>query len=107
VSTFRRDVVITLEGEPYKCQTRAVDHTAAEVLTVAKGEAPDRNQISHGFRVAFQTFRRTHPDHELAGSYGRFLDALDEVEGLAELEPGAGELEPDPLDPTRPAVSDG
>jgi hypothetical protein len=99
-------VVIILEGEPYKCQTKAVDHTAAEVLTVAKGEAPDKNQISHGFRVAFQTFRRTNPEHELAGSYGRFLDALDDVEGL-EPEAGAGELEPDPLDPTRPAVSDG
>jgi hypothetical protein len=106
VSTFKRDVVIILEGEPYKCQTKAVDHTAAEVLTVAKGEAPDRNQISHGFRVAFQTFRRTHPEHELAGSYGRFLDALDDVEGL-EPEAEAGELEPDPLDPTRPAVTDG
>lgn len=107
MSTFRRDVVITLEGEPYKCQTRAVDHTAAEVLTVARGEAPDRNQISHGFRVAFQTFRRTHPEHEYAASFGRFLDALDDVEGLEPEDAGGEALEPDPLDPTRPAVSDG
>jgi hypothetical protein len=99
-------VVIILEGEPYKCQTRAVDHTAAEVLTVAKGESPEKNAIGHGFRVAFQTFRRTWPEHELAGSYGRFLDALDEVDGL-EAEAGAGELEPDPLDPIPPAVTDG
>jgi hypothetical protein len=107
VSTFRRDVTVTLDGEPFKCQTRAADQMAAEVMIVkAEGASPQDRPISMGFRVSYQAFKRCHPDHELAGSFTRWLDVLDEIEGLEELDGGAGDDEaPGMLDPTLEVAS--
>jgi hypothetical protein len=103
-------MTITLDAVPYKVQTRASDHTAAEVMTTkADGGTIESRPVSHGFRIAFATFRRCYPDHDLARSFPRFLEVLDEIEGLDDAVPTDeyGEaLEPAPLDPTPPADGD-
>jgi|SRR6516162_3733289 hypothetical protein len=104
MSTFRQDMEVVLDGEVFKCQTRAVDHTAAEVLTAKDGGTIETRPVSHGFRIAFAAFRRCHPENDLSRSFGRFLEVLDEIrqEGAPTDDEGV-ELEPDALDPTHMA----
>jgi hypothetical protein len=90
---------IVLDGEVFKCRTKAVDHTTAEVMSAKDGGTIETRPVAHGFRVAYATFRRCHPEHDLAHSFPRFLDALDEMRSLEE----GTEDEPDPLDPTHQA----
>lgn len=101
MSTFRQDVEITLDGEVFKCQTRAVDYTNAERQLVRAGGKVDTDQLSLRFRIAYTVFRRCYPDHPAARSYDVFLDILDDLKD----EPDADEG--DPMDPTHPAGSDG
>jgi hypothetical protein len=67
------------------------------------GASLEKTPITAGFRVAFATFRRCHPDHEAAASYSRFLDQLDDIQ---DNEPTDTEG-PGMLDPTQPADTDG
>lgn len=101
MSTFRQEMTIVLDSEPYKCQSRAMDHTAAEIMTAKEGGTIETRPVAHGFRVAFAVFRRCYPDSEYAQSFARFLEVLDEVE-----DSDAGPEEPAPLDPTPPAGGD-
>jgi hypothetical protein len=108
MSTFRRDVTITLDGTPYKVQTRAGDQMSAEVMMVkSDGATPDQRPVAMGFRVSYQAFRRCYPDHELAGSFTRWLDVLDDLEGIGEdgTDAGADDETPGMLDPTLEVAS--
>jgi len=92
---------ITVDGEMFKCQSRAVDFTNAERQLVHDGGKVDTDAMSLRFRIAYCVFRRNYPDHPAARAYGLFLDVLDDIqeEALRDAEAGS------PLDPTRPADS--
>jgi hypothetical protein len=92
---------IVLDGESFKCRTKAVDHTTAEVMSAKDGGTMETRPAAHGFRVAYAVFRRCNPESDYAHSFARFMDALDEMRDLE-----AGPDEPDPLDPTHPADGD-
>jgi hypothetical protein len=102
VSTFRQEIQVTLDGEVFKCMTRALDFTNAERQLVRDGGQVDKDQMALRFRIAYVVFRRTHPDQSYASAYGVFLDALDDIheEGMNDDDEG------DPMDPT-PEVGSG
>jgi hypothetical protein len=102
VSTFRQDVEITLDGEVFKCRSKAVDFTNAETQLAATGITNvSEHPMALRFRWAYCVFRRSHPEHPAAEAFGRFVEALDDLREEALLE-GAS-----PLDPTHAADSDG
>lgn len=104
MSTFRRDMTIVLDGEPFKVTTSAQDNINAEVMLSKMKEAgplTERTQAV-GILVAFCAFRRTFPDHELAQGFTRFRDVLDEMEDPELTEKDAdGDPLAGALDPTR------
>lgn len=109
MSTFRREMTVVLDGEPFKVRTSAQDNINAEVMLSKMQEAgplTERTQAM-GILVAFCGFRRTYPDHELAQGFARFRDVLDEMQD-AELEDTDAEGDPlaGTLDPTRTADGD-
>jgi hypothetical protein len=99
VSTFRQEIQVTLDGELFKCQSKAIDFTNAEQQLAHDGGKVEANQIMLRFRIAYCVFRRNHPDHPAARAFGIFLDDLDDIKEEAQLE-GAG------VDPTPLAVGD-
>jgi hypothetical protein len=101
MSTFRQEMVIVLDGQDFKVTTCANDHMAAEIMTAKTGATIETNPISHGFRIAFQAFKRTYPDDPLAVGFGTFSAVLDEIASADQ-----GEDTPAALDPTHPAASD-
>jgi hypothetical protein len=95
VSSFRREIVVTVDGVDYKCQTKAIDYTNAEVSLARDGGTVEKNAMALRFRIAFAVFRRCHPDEPTARSFPVFLDVLDDIDETPDdLEDG------DPLDPT-------
>jgi hypothetical protein len=102
VSTFRQEIWVTLDGEVVKCQSKAIDITNAEQAFARDGGQIEKNPTMFRFRIAYTVLKRTHPEHPAAGSYGVFLDMLDEIEEEALRDADEG----DPLDPTRAAGSD-
>jgi hypothetical protein len=105
MSSFRNEMEIVLDGEPYKARSRAIDFTNAEIQVSKEGGPGVMEQpMALRFRVAFLAFRRSYPDHDLARSYGRFMDALDDITDEAERDAADGV---DALDPIQPVDSDG
>jgi hypothetical protein len=96
MSTFRKELEIVLDGEPFKVRTNGSDQLRGELEL---GESPAARPAAMGMRVAFVAFRRTYPDHPAAKAFGTFVDVLDDIN---DLDPG-----PDDLDPTRPADTAG
>jgi hypothetical protein len=97
-------MTIVLDGDEYPCISKAVDHTAAEVVLARDGGSMEKTPVTAGFRVAFATFRRNYPDAELAGSFSRFLEALEDIRD--DESDDAGDEAPGMLDPIRPVDSD-
>jgi hypothetical protein len=95
VSTFRKDIEVTLDGEVFKCQTRAIDYTNAERQLVHDGGKVAEADIALRFRIAYCVFRRDYPEHPAAKAYGVFLDVLDDINETPD-----DADEGDPLDPT-------
>lgn len=102
MSTFRADIEVVLDGEVFKCRTKAVDYTNAERALVRDGGKVDADQMALRFRIAYSVFKRCEPEHPAARAYGVFLDVLDEIVE----EPNRRDEEGDPLDPTHPAGLD-
>ena len=96
MSTFRKELEVMLDGEPFKVRTNGSDQLRAELEL---GESPATRPAAMGMRVAFVAFRRTYPDHPAARAFGSFVDVLDDI---SDLDP-----QPDALDPTRPADTAG
>jgi hypothetical protein len=100
VSTFRRQMLVTLDGEPFKVTTMAKDHLRAEEsigrekLDIAT--APMHLQI----RVAFYAFGRCYPEHRLARNWNGFVEAFDDIDDLEEESQGSV------MDPTQPEESE-
>jgi hypothetical protein len=105
VSTFQQEMEVTLDGEVFKCRTKAVDFTNAERQLVREGGEVTKDQMQLRFRIAHCAFRRNYPDHP-AKSFAVFLDTLDDLKEESMLE-GEGDGDGDPLDPTPGAESDG
>jgi hypothetical protein len=103
MSSYRRNLEIVLDGEPFKAKTRGDDMAHAERMaardgfTIGTGAA-----IAVQQRAAFLAFRRAYPDHPLGKRFGEWIEVLDDLTDLDELE-----AEADPLDPIPPADSDG
>lgn len=94
MSTFRRAMEITLDGERYKVTTMSKDHLRAEEA-IGRDKldittAPMHLQI----RVAFYSFGRCHPEHPLARNWNGFVEAFDDIDDLEE-------REGNPMDPTQ------
>jgi hypothetical protein len=100
VSTFRQNMVITVDGEDFKCQSKAIDFTNAEQQLARDGGTVEKNAMALRFRIAYCVFRRCHPDEPAARAFNLFLEVLDDIQEEAQLE-GVS-----PLDPTPSADSD-
>ena len=80
MSTFRKEIIVTVDGEPLKCETRAVDYTNAERQLAADGGSVDKHAMALRFRIAYVVARRCYPGHPHLGAYGTFIDLLDDIE---------------------------
>lgn len=103
MSTFQQEVEVTLDGEVFKCTSKAIDFVNAERALVRDGGDVTKDQMALRFRIAYTVFKRNHPDQPGARAYGVFLDMLDDIrEESMQDDTDEG----DPLDPT-PAVGSG
>ena len=106
MSTFQQDVEVTLDGEVFKCRSKAIDFTNAERQLVRDGGNVEKDQMALRFRIAYCVFRRHYPEHPAARAYGVFIDVLDDIREEA-LQGGDDDDEGgDPMDPT-PEVGSG
>jgi hypothetical protein len=99
VSTFQQEIEVVLDGEVFKCRTKAIDWTNAERQLVRDGGEVAKDTMALRFRLAYVTFKRCHPGESYASAFGVFLDALDDIVDEAQAEDG------DPMDPTPLAES--
>ena len=98
MSTFRQLIEVTLDGDVFKCQSRALDFANAERALVRDGGEVGKDQIALRFRIAYTVFRRAYPDHPGASSYGVFVDVLDDIREEAMRDDDDEGV--DPMDPT-------
>jgi hypothetical protein len=96
VSTFRQEMLITVDGVPYKCLSKAVDFTNAESALARDGGTVEKNAMALRFRIAYAVFRRNHPDNDAAHAFGTFLELLDDIQEEQNLEDGGSPLDPTP-----------
>ena len=101
MSTFRQDMTVTLDGEPYKVQTCAADNMDAEIAVAKGGGTIESRQFTMAVRIAFSAFKRTYPDHPLSASFSGFHRVLDDID-----RPESEHGEPDLMDPTQLAAGD-
>jgi hypothetical protein len=106
VSTFQQDIEVTLDGEVFKCRSKAIDFTNAERQVNRDGGQVDKDALSLRFRIAYCVFKRNHPEDPHARAYGLFLDDLDDIKEERLLDGDDGDEDGDRLDPTR-AVGSG
>ena len=101
MSTFQQEIEITLDGEVFKCRSKAIDFTNAERQLTRDGGEVQKDQMGLRFRIAYCVFRRNYPDHPAARAFGIFLDVLDDIqeESTLDIDDDDGDL----MDPS-PAV---
>jgi hypothetical protein len=93
MSTFRRRIGITLDGERYEVTTSASDQLKAEQAIGREKLEVLASPLTLQARVAFNAFTRTYPDNPMARNWAKFLELFDDIDDLdAE--------EADALDPT-------
>lgn len=100
MSTFRRQLEVTLDGEPFKVTTMSKDHLRAEEAIGREKLSVDSAALHLQIRVAFFAFQRCHPDHSLARNWGGFCEVFDDITDLEE--ESTGSL----MDPTQLAESE-
>jgi hypothetical protein len=96
MSTFRRRMAVTLDGERFEITTMAGDHLKAEEAIGREKKQIDQSPVMLQLRVAFHGFSRTYPEHPLARNWAKFIEVFDDFDDLEE-EEGS------PLDPTQTA----
>ena len=103
MSTFQQDIEVTLDGEVFKCRSKAIDFTNAERQLTRDGGDVQKDPLALRFRIAYCVFRRNYPEHPGARAFGVFVDVLDDIAEEQLLE---DRDDGDPLDPT-PGVGSG
>ena len=96
MSTFRRHIQVTLDGEPYEVTTAASDQLKAEEALQRDKRDVTLSPVAVQARVAFYAFTRCYPEHPVARNWVKFLEVFDDIDDL-EVEEGS------PLDPTQSA----
>jgi hypothetical protein len=100
VSTFRRQMEVTLDGEPFKVTTMSKDHLRAEEA-IGREKLPLESASLHlQIRVAFFSFQRCHPEHPMARNWNGFCEVFDDITDLEAEEEGSV------MDPTQMVESE-
>lgn len=84
MSTFRRQMEVTLDGEPFKVTTMSKDHLRAEEAIGREKLSVDAAALHLQIRVAFYAFGRCYPEHTLARNWGGFCEVFDDITDLEE-----------------------
>jgi hypothetical protein len=96
MSTYRRELEIVLDGEPYKVKTNGQDLANAERMAARDGfNIADGGAVATQQRLAYIGFRRANPGHKLALAFGDFVGVLDDITDLDE-DAAAAEMDPTP-----------
>lgn len=95
MSTFRRKMRVTLDGESYDITTTAQDHLKAEEAIGREKKTLDTSPMALQLRLAFTAFNRSYPESPLARNWAKFVECFDDIDDL--------EAEPVSLDPTQSA----
>jgi hypothetical protein len=98
VSTFRRKLRVTLDGEPFDVTTTAQDHLKAEEAIGREKKTLETSPMALQLRLAFTAFNRCYPESPLARNWAKFVECFDDIDDL--------EAEPLALDPTQPEALD-
>jgi hypothetical protein len=94
VSTFRRQMMVTLDGEPFKVTTMSKDHLRAEEAIGREKLDVQTSPLHLQTRVAFFSFQRCYPEHPLARNWNGFCEVFDDIDDLEEEEASAGIMDP-------------
>lgn len=96
MSTFRRQMEVILDGDSFKVITMSKDHLKAEEA-IGREKLDITSAPMHlQMRVAFYSFARCYPEHQLARNWSGFCEVFDDINDLEE---EAGSV----MDPTQMA----
>ena len=82
MSTFRRQMEVVLDGEPFKVTTMTKDHLKAEESIGREKLDIAGSPLHLQTRVAFYAFQRCFPEHHLARNWNGFCEVFDDLNDL-------------------------